>query len=233
MTGETTRPFVATVMPRPSNTIKVLLADDHVLVREGVRRLLEDSSAIRVVGEAGDGHEALRLAHQLDPDVAVVDLSMPGLDGIELTRTLGRELPKVKVVVLTMHANEEYAVRVLQAGARGFIGKGAAGAELTVAILKVAHGGTYLPAALLDALPERFANSKSSADPVAGLSDRELQVLKLLAEGRTGKQIGQTLHLSVKTVDTYRARLLAKLGLATTADLIRFALRHKVIENAW
>jgi DNA-binding NarL/FixJ family response regulator len=220
-------------MSRPAVTTKVILADDHALVREGVGRLLEDSGEIRVVGQAADSHEALRLAHKLEPDVAIIDLSMPGLDGIELTRTLARELPKVKVIVLTMHANQEYAVRVLQAGARGFIGKGAEGAELATAVLKVARGGTYLPAALLDTLPERFANSKPSEDPVAALSGRELQVLKLLAEGRTGKQIGQTLHLSVKTVDTYRARLLAKLGLETTADLIRFALRHKVIENAW
>src|SRR5579859_5911101 len=225
--------FRPAVMPRPPTTIKVLLADDHALVREGVRRLIEDSNEIRVVGEAGDGHEALRLAHKIDPDVAVIDLSMPGLDGLELTRIFARELPRLKVIVLTMHANQEYAVRVLQAGARGFIGKGADGRELTAAILKVAHGGTYLPAALLEALPQRFAISKPSDDPIAGLSDRELQVLKLLAEGRTGKQIGQSLHLSVKTVDTYRARLLTKLGLETTADLIRFAIRHKVIENAW
>ncbi len=217
----------------PASTTKVLLADDHVLVREGVRRLLEDTGEIRVVGEAGDGREALRLAQKLDPDVAIVDLSMPGLDGIELTRAFAQDMPKVKVIVLTMHANQEYAVRVLQAGARGFIGKGADGNELTAAVLKVARGGTYLPPDLLDSLPERFANNKGVEDPVAALSDRELQVLKMLAEGRTGKQIGQSLHLSVKTVDTYRARLLTKLGLETTADLIRFALRHKVIENAW
>ncbi len=217
----------------PASTTKVLLADDHALVREGVRRLLEDTGEIRVVGEAGDGREALRLAQKLDPDVAIVDLSMPGLDGIELTRAFAQDMPKVKVIVLTMHANQEYAVRVLQAGARGFIGKGADGNELTAAVLKVARGGTYLPPDLLDSLPERFANNKGVEDPVAALSDRELQVLKMLAEGRTGKQIGQSLHLSVKTVDTYRARLLTKLGLETTADLIRFALRHKVIENAW
>ena len=220
-------------MSSPSSPTKVLLADDHGLVREGVRRLLEETGEIRVVGQAGDGHEALRLAHKLEPEVAIIDLSMPGLDGIELTRALAQELPKVKVIVLTMHANQEYAVRVLQAGARGFIGKGADGTELTSAVLKVARGGTYLPPELLESLPERFASSKAAADPVATLSDRELQVLKMLAEGHTGREIGKSLHLSVKTVDTYRARLLTKLGLETTADLIRFALRHKVIENAW
>jgi two-component system invasion response regulator UvrY len=212
---------------------KVLLADDHALVREGVRRLIEECGEIRVIGEASDGHEALRLARKLNPDVALIDLSMPGLDGIELTRALTQELPRIKIIVLTMHANQEYAVRVLQAGARGFIGKGADGNELTAAVLKVANGGTYLPPAMLEALPQRFASGRQPDDPLTELSDRELQVLKLLAEGRTGKQIGQALHLSVKTVDTYRGRLLTKLGLETTADLIRFALRHRVIENAW
>jgi len=214
---------------------KILLADDHPIVREGVRRLLEESGELRVVGEASDGHEALRLARKLAPDVALVDLSMPGLDGIELTRELVAEHPRLKVIVLTMHANEEYAVRALQAGARGFMGKGIAGEELTAAVLKVAGGGTYLPPALLESLPGRLAavGKGVGAGSVADLSDRELQVLKLLAEGRTGRVIGETLHLSVKTVDTYRARLLAKLGLKTTADLIRFALRNKLIDDAW
>ncbi|HLW72292.1 MAG TPA: response regulator transcription factor [Candidatus Binataceae bacterium] len=214
---------------------KILLADDHPIVREGVRRLFADSRELRVVGEARDSHEALRLARKLRPDVALIDLSMPGLDGIELTRELLIEQPELKVIVLTMHANEEYAVRALQAGARGFIGKGIAGEELTAAVLKIAGGGTYLPPALLENLPRRLAASGKGvgAGSLADLSDRELQVLKLLAEGRTGREIGETLHLSVKTVDTYRARLLAKLGLKTTADLIRFALRSKLIDDAW
>lgn len=213
---------------------RVVLADDHPVVREGLCRLLRDSQEIQVVGEAGDGHEALRLARTLLPDILVVDLSMPGLDGIELTKLIADELPRVKVVGLTMHASEEYAIRLLRAGARGFIGKGAAGSEILSAILKVAAGGTYLPPALLEVLPQRLAGGRRlNADPLEMLSDREMQVLKLLAEGRTGREIGHELHLSVKTIDTYRARLLAKLNLETTADLIRFALRHRVIEGAW
>ncbi len=210
---------------------RVLLVADHVVVREGVRRLLEDCRDIRIVGEAGDGDEAIRLARTLLPDVAVIDLSIPGRDGIEVTRMLAAELPQIKVLILTMHANEDYALRLLQAGACGFIGKGATSSELLAAVLKVAHGGNYLQPALLEKLPQRIANGALHASPVESLSDRELQVLKMLAEGHSGREIGGLLHLSVKTVDTYRARLLAKLKLQTTADLIRFALRHHVIEN--
>jgi DNA-binding NarL/FixJ family response regulator len=209
---------------------RVLLVEDHVVVREGVRRLLEDCGDIRIVGEAGDGDEAIRLARALLPDVAVIDLSMPGRDGIDVTRMLASELPEIKVLILTMHANEEYALRLLQAGACGFVGKGATSSELVAAVLKVAKGGSYLQPALLEKLPQRLALGALHASPIESLSDRELQVLKMLAEGRTGREIGESLHLSVKTVDTYRARLLTKLRLQTTADLIRFALRHGVIE---
>ena len=212
---------------------KVLIVDDHAVVREGLRRLLDDYREIQVVGEAADGHEALRMIAQAAPDVAVLDLSMPGLDGIELTKLLAKQHPAIKILILTMHANEEYALRLLQAGARGFVGKGAPGQELVNAILKVAGGGVYLPAALVESLPQRFANRRGDGSPLEALSDRELQVLKLLAEGKTSREIGLLLHLSVKTVDTYRARLLSKLSLETTADLIRFALRHHVIEDAW
>ena len=213
--------------------IKILLVDDHALVREGLRRLLQDYADLEVVGEASDGQEALRLTHQVSPDVILMDLSMPGLDGIEATKRLVDEGVKSKVVILTMHATEEYAVRVLQAGARGFVGKGAPSQEVTEAIRKVAAGGCYLPVALAEALPRRYGRKGTEDSPLETLSDRELQVLKRLAEGRTGKEIAHDLHLSPKTVDTYRARLLTKLELSTTADLIRFALRHGVIQDTW
>jgi len=210
---------------------RVLLADDHAVVREGIRRVLEDCREIRIVAEASDGDEAIRMARTFLPDVAVIDLSMPGRDGIEVTKMLASELPKVKVLILTMHANEDYAVRLLHAGAYGFAGKGATSSELLAAVLKVAHAGRYVQPALLEKLPQRIANGSLHTSPVQSLADRELQVLKMLAEGHTGREIGGFLHLSVKTVDTYRARLLAKLKLQTTADLIRFALRHGVIEE--
>ncbi len=213
--------------------IKILLTDDHALVREGLCRLLQDYPDFTVVGEASDGQETLRIARQLQPDVILMDLSMPGLDGIETTKRMMDEGLKAKVIILSMHANEEYAVRTLQAGARGFVGKGAPSQEVTEAIRKVASGGIYLPLALAEALPKRYGRKGTDESPLETLSDRELQVLKRLAEGQTGRAIAQELHLSPKTVDTYRARLLTKLELSTTADLIRFALRHGVIQDTW
>ncbi len=213
--------------------ITVLLVDDHALIRDGLRRLLQDCKDIQVIGEASDGQEAMRLLRQLHPDVTVMDLSMPGLDGIEATKHILNEGLDTRVLILTMHANEEYAVRALQAGARGFIGKGSPSQEVIAAIRKIATGGSYLPDDLSDALPKRYARKATGDSPLETLSDRELQVLKRLAEGRTSKVIALDLHISTKTVDTYRARLLTKLELETTADLIRFALRHGVIEDTW
>ncbi|MBI3756976.1 MAG: response regulator transcription factor [Deltaproteobacteria bacterium] len=213
--------------------ITVLLVDDHTLIRDGLRRLLQDNPDIQVVGEASDGQEALRLLRQLQPDVAVMDLSMPGLDGMEATKRALSEGLTTRMLILTMHANEEYAIRVLQAGARGFIGKGAPSEEVVAAIRKVASGRCYLPVAFSETLPKLYASKGTGESPLKILSTRELQVLKRLAEGRTSKEIAQDLYLSAKTVDTYRARLLTKLKLETTADLIRFALRHGVIEDAW
>lgn len=213
--------------------ISILLVDDHAIVREGLRRLLQDCADMEVVGEAGDGHEALRLTRKLQPQVAVMDLSMPELDGIETTKRLVDEGLPTKVLILTMHANEEYAIRVLQAGAHGFIGKGSPSQEVVDAIRTVATGGYALPPGIAADLPRRYLSKDSPTSPLGALSDRELQVLKHLAEGRTSREIALELHLSAKTVDTYRARLLTKLNLNTTADLIRFALRHGVIENAW
>jgi DNA-binding NarL/FixJ family response regulator len=212
---------------------KVLLVDDHAIVREGLCRLLKDSPGISVVGQAADGHEALRLAKKHAPDVVVLDLSMPGLDGMAVTKQLAQECPATRVVILTMHCNEHYAIRLLQAGAHGFLGKGACGDELLKAIYKVASGGRYLPVHLADAIPLIYARKKPALAPLESLSDRELQVLKFVAEGFTGSEIGKQLNLSVKTVDTYRARLLVKLELQSTADLIRFALRHGVIDSPW
>lgn len=213
--------------------INVLLADDHAIVRQGVRRLLEDRADMRIVGEAGDGHEALRLIRQLQPDVVVMDLSMPGLDGIETTKQIVNEGLKTHVVILTMHATEEYAARLLQAGAHGFVGKEAFGEELTEAIRRVATGACYVPPSLSQSLPKRYARTHGDASPLQALSDRELQVLKRLAEGKTSREIAEALHLSVKTVETYRARLSTKLDLKTTAELVRFALRCGVIADTW
>lgn len=213
--------------------ITVVLADDHLLVREGLRNLLERTGDITVAGEAGDGQAALRLIRELQPDVAVIDLAMPGLDGMEVTKSIIVEDLKTRVLVLTMHATEEYAVRLLQAGARGFLGKGASGQEVAQAIRKIAAGKHYLPAELTQKLTVRPMASHVATSPLQTLSDRELQVLKRLAEGRSSREIAQDLHISVSTVDTHRARLLMKLDVNSTTDLIRFALRHGVIDGTW
>ncbi|MGE0684906.1 MAG: response regulator [Candidatus Binatia bacterium] len=213
--------------------ITVLLADDHAIVRQGLRRLLEDCRDIAIIGEASNGQEALRLIRQSQPDVVVMDLSMPGLDGIETTKQIVGEGLKTRVVILTMHATEEYAARLLQAGAHGFVGKDAFGEEVIEAIRKVANGDCYIPPTLSQNLPKRYARIQGDASPLQTLSDRELQVLKHLAEGKASRAIAEELHLSVKTIETYRARLSTKLELKTTADLVRFALRCGVIADTW
>jgi DNA-binding NarL/FixJ family response regulator len=213
--------------------ITVLLADDHSIVRQGLRRLLEDCADIAIIGEASNGQEAVRLIRQEQPDVVVMDLSMPNLDGIEATKQIVSEGLKTRVVILTMHATEEYAARLLQAGAQGFVGKAAFGEEVVEAIRKVAAGECYVPSALSRELPKRYARHQGDTSPLQTLSDRELQVLKRLAEGRGIREIAEELHLSIKTIETYRARLATKLELKTTADLVRFALRCGVIADAW
>ncbi len=217
----------------PGEMIRVLLVDDHDLVRAGFCRLLQDCPDVEVVGEAGSGQEALRLVCRLKPDLVLMDLSMPGMDGIETTRTVVEENPGVRVLILTMHRGEEYAVRALAAGARGFLEKKASRQDLIQAVRKVAAGGFYLSPELSARLPQRYTQKGKEASPLELLSHRELQVLKRLAEGSTLREIAQELHLGVKTVETYRARLLAKLGLRTPVALVRFALRHGVIEDTW
>jgi DNA-binding NarL/FixJ family response regulator len=213
--------------------ITVLLVDDHVLLRDGLRRLLQDCPDIQVVGAASDGQEGLYLLRQLHPDIAVLDLSTPGIDGLDATKNLLSESLHTRILILTMHANEECAMRALQAGAHGFVGKDAPSQEVVAAIRQIAAGGCYFPAELAGALSRRYTRRSAGESPLQSLSGREFQVLKRLAEGCTSKEIAQELHISTKTVDTYRARLFSKLELETTADLIRFALRHGVIEDTW
>lgn len=215
-----------------ASEIRVLLADDHPVLRTGLRTLLDQEPDIRIVGEASDGHEAVALAQRLRPDVVIMDISMPGLDGLEATRQIrGLDLP-VQVLILTVHAQERYLFPVLKAGAAGYVNKTAADVELVAAIRTVAGGGAFLHPAATRQLLEDFvagAQGGQERDSYDRLSDREREVLKLVAAGHTAREIAGLLHLSPKSVETYRARIIEKLELRTRADLVRYALRRGLL----
>lgn len=210
--------------------IRVMLADDHKIVREGLRRIIEESGDIRVVAEAGDGREALRLIREAKPDAAVIDISMPGLDGLEIIGRIRDEHPGLPVLILTMHEEEQYVVRAIGAGAMGYVTKRSASEELVEAIRKVHAGGRYLTDSAAESLAVRLARGKEGLGPLDVLSNREVQVLRRLALGQTNREIAESYFLSTKTVDTYRSRLLKKLNLRNNADLSRFAIQTGLIE---
>ncbi len=211
--------------------IRVLLADDHRIVRAGLRRLIEESGDIAVVAEAADGKEALLKADKSSPDVAVIDISMPGMDGLEVVSRLHALRPELPILVLTMHEEEQYVIRALSAGAMGYVTKRSAPEELVRAVRKVRGGGRYLSEAASEALAARIARGAGGESPLDSLSNREVQVLRALAMGKTNREIAEAYNLSVKTVDTYRARLLNKLRLRNNAELSRFAIQHHLIET--
>ncbi len=210
--------------------IKVLLADDHGIVRAGLRRIVEESGDIEVIAEAVDGREAIARVNDALPDVAVIDISMPGMDGLEVISQLQLLHPELPILVLTMHEEEQYVVRAIQAGAMGYITKQAAPEQLVKAIRKVYSGARYLTAEAAEALALRLAKGKEGGSRLDSLSLRELQVLRRLAKGNTNREIAEAYTISVKTVDTYRYRLLRKLSLRNNADLSRFAIKNRLIE---
>jgi DNA-binding NarL/FixJ family response regulator len=210
--------------------IKVLLADDHALVRAGLRRIVEDCEDMAVVAEAADGQEAIQQALQQQPDVAVVDISMPGMDGLEVIRQLLGHLPQLPVLVLSMYDEEQYVVRAFEAGALGYLTKKAAPVQLEAAIRKVVTGHRYLTEQVAELLALRLSQGAEKRSGLDDLSMRELQVLRRLALGHTNREISEAYHISVKTVDTYRLRLLKKLKLRNNADISRFAIQHRLIE---
>ncbi len=210
--------------------IKVLLADDHAIVRAGLVRIVEESGDIEVVAEASDGREALRLALASPVDVAVVDISMPGLDGLEVAAQLLATYPELPIIILTMHEEEQYVVRAVEVGVMGYVTKRAAPEQLVAAIRKVYGGARYLSEAAVEMLALRLARGVSGKSPLDSLSTRELQVLRQLASGQTNREIAEAYNISVKTVDTYRARLLKKLSLRNNAELSRFAMQNHLIE---
>jgi DNA-binding NarL/FixJ family response regulator len=211
--------------------IKVLLADDHSIVRAGLRRIIEESEDIEVIAEADDGKAAIQLAREKNPDVAVVDISMPGLDGLEVISQLKIYLPKLPIIILTMHEEEQYVVRAIEAGAMGYVTKRSAPEHIVKAIHQVLGGTIYLTAEASEALALRIAKGASGKSTLDTLSTRELQVLRRLAMGHTNHEIADAYGISTKTVDTYRLRLLKKLNLRNNAELSRFAIQNKLVET--
>ena len=210
--------------------IRILLADDHGIVRDGLRRIVEESGGIEVVAVTADGREAIALAREHQPDVAVIDISMPGLDGLEVTSQLAHYLPTLPVLILTMHEEDQYVVRAIQAGAKGYITKQSAPEQLVNAIRRLNDGGRYLTETAAESLALRVAKGARAASPLDSLSQRELQVLRRLAMGHTNREIASAYGISIKTVDTYRFRLLKKLALRNNAELSRFAIQNNLIE---
>jgi DNA-binding NarL/FixJ family response regulator len=203
--------------------IRVLLADDHEIVRDGLKRILAATTDVQVTGEAASGDEALALAKANDYDVALLDMSMPGLSGIDLIKRLKIEKPGLKLLILSMHGEHQYAARALKAGASGYLTKDSAAEKLLGALRKVAAGGVHVSDAAAASLVS------ASRAPHQELTDREFEVLRLLAGGRSPTEIAVQLHLSVKTVSTHKAHIQQKLGLNGTAELVRYALEHRLV----
>ena len=210
--------------------IRVLLADDHNIVRAGVREILSDTTDIEVAGEAVNGHEVMALVREREFDVAVLDMSMPGRSGIDLIRQVKAERPRLKVLVLSAHSEEQYAVRALKAGASGYLTKESVADALVAAIRRVAGGGAYVSPETAERLALGM-NQDVAAAPHTLLSDREFEVFRMIAQGRSVTEIAAALALSVKTVSTHKARIMQKMNLANPAELIRYALDHNLLED--
>ncbi len=213
-------------------TITVLLADDHAVVRDGLRLLLEAQGDIKVVGDAANGREAVHQVKRLRPDVVVMDIAMPELNGIEATQQIREGCPSAQVVILSMHYTSEHIFRALQAGARGYLLKESAGVEVVNAVHTVQAGHRYLSQKISDKVIDNYVHQREAAEttsPLARLSPRERQVLQLVAEGKSSAEIASVLSLSHKTVETYRSRLMQKLGISDLPSLVKFAIRQGLI----
>lgn len=207
-------------------TVRIVLADDHAIVREGLKRIVADVSDFQVVGEAADGTEAMRTVRELDFDVLVLDLSMPGRSGMELIKLVKAEKPKLRILVLSMHQEMQYAVRAIKSGASGYLTKESAPAQLEQAIRKISGGGAYISAEVAEQLALGAMPGGGATVPHESLSDREFEVFRLLVAGDAVSDIAAKLNLSVKTVSTHKANLMQKLGLANPTELVRYAIKH-------
>lgn len=210
--------------------IRVLLADDHNLVRAGLVRIVEASGGMKVVAEAADGQEAIRKVHQTRPDVAVMEISMPGMDGLEAVRRLRNAYPKLPILILTMHEEQQYAVRAIGAGANGYISKRSSPDQLVKAVHQIYAGRRYLSDAAVEALAQHMADGPRRRSPLDSLSNREIQVLRHLALGYTVREVAQAHNLSTNTVNCHRLRLLHKLNLRNNSELSLFAIQNHLVE---
>ncbi len=213
---------------------RILLADDHTLVREGLKQILLATPDLVVAGEAVNGDEALARVREGDFDLALLDMSMPGLSGIDLIKRLKLEKPKLRILVLSMHGEQQYAVRAYKAGASGYLTKDSASAQLVAAIRKIAAGGIYISPAGAEQLAMGAIGGERGEDaelPHRKLSDREFEVFRLLVKGTSVTDIGQALHLSVKTVSTHKTHILQKMKMGSTAELVRYALENRLLDS--
>jgi len=222
-----------------TKTIRVLLVDDHTLVRAGIRALLADLAGVTVTGEAQNGREALRLAKDEPPDIVLLDISMPEMNGLETIGRLAKETPRARVVILSMHANEEYVLQALRYGAAGYLLKDASSAELELAIRAAARGETYLSPAVSKTVIEDYLHRTGAQPELADITEgpyrrltpRQREVLQLIAEGHTTREIAARLHLRVKTVETHRTQLMRRLDIHDVAGLVRYAIRMGLIAS--
>jgi DNA-binding NarL/FixJ family response regulator len=211
--------------------IRIVLADDHTIVREGLKQLLAAAEGLDIVGEARDGHEVMKVVRELDFDLLLLDMSMPGKSGIELIRQVRAEKPKLRILILSMHEERQYAIRAIRAGASGYLTKESASRQLVEAIRKVASGGAFISAEVaeqlaLGAMPDAKTALHES------LSDREFQIFRMIADGKSVSDIAERLNLSVKTVSTHKANIMQKMRMETAGELIRYALTHRLVDEA-
>lgn len=206
--------------------ISVLLADDHQVVRDGLKTLLEAQSDIRVVGMAADGREAVANAAELTPDVVVMDISMPDMNGVEAARRIHAARAQTRIVMLSMHSDAEHVYRALEAGATGYLLKNSAGSELVAAVRAVHAGRRYLTEKINELVIAGYLGENRAASPLESLSKRERDILQHIVDGRNNRETAELLHISVKTVETYRSRMLQKLGIKNVTELVKFAITH-------
>ncbi len=213
--------------------VRILVADDHQLVREGIVRILEDAPNCEVVAQAADGMQAVKETMRLEPEIVVMDLTMPRLSGLEAVRRIHAALPEVRILVLTVHEDEEYIVPIIKAGASGYLVKDSASTELTEAIATLVDGGVYFGPQATKILAEQYQRpARVAADPYGSLTDREREVFHLVVEGKTNKEIARVMKIALKTADNHRTNMMNKLDLHNTADIVRFAARKGLLPDS-